>query len=466
MYKEYGSYRTFLIVSDMLLTLTVFALMVELRPVLPGRIIESAEVSRIPALYVCVALLWTAIFGFSGVYDLANIPSFLKQWGRFTLAYLLAVFVLGGVLYFTYRDMSRLLVAYFSVTNYFLLLFTRYVLTLHLKTALGKVKRTNVLMVGTTRAATDLAKTVMKDHTAIYNLVGFADNEWDYQTPLPAPLIGQLEEVPRLIDEYDINLVLIALPESRSRQTDQLINDLDRFPVRVYVVYDFGKLALLRSEVESFGYSLVVGVREPMIRGAQRLVKRIFDLTASLVLFILTLPVFILIWIAIRLDSPGPAIHRSERVGENGKMFQMLKFRSMVVGAAQFQDQSMTTDERGLPVYKLKSDPRVTRVGRFLRKTSLDELPQLINVIKGEMSLVGPRPEQPFVVENYDHWERERLSVPPGVTGWWQVSGRSDLPMHLNVHLDLYYVRNYSLFLDLRILFKTVFVVLTGKGAY
>ena len=452
--------------ADVLLTVTVFALMVELRPILPGRFIESAEVARIPALYACVAVLWIATFGFSGVYDLANIPSFAKQWGRFTLAYMLAVFVLGGVLYFTYREMSRLLVAYFSVTDYFLLLLTRYLLTLHLKTALGKEKCTNVLMVGTSRAAVDLAKTVMKDHSAIYNLVGFADSDWDYQSPLPAPLIGQLEEVPRLIDEYDINLVLIALPESRSRQTDKLINDLDRFPVRVYVVYDLGKLAVLKSEVESFGYWLMIGVREPMIRGSRRLVKRVFDLTASLVLLILTSPIFLLIWIAIRFDTPGPAIHRSERVGENGKLFEMLKFRSMVVGAAQLQDQSMTTDERGLPVYKLKRDPRVTRVGRFLRKISLDELPQLINVLKGEMSLVGPRPEQPFVVENYDHWERERLSVPPGVTGWWQVSGRSDLPMHLNVHLDLYYVRNYSLFLDLRILLKTVFVVFTGKGAY
>jgi len=232
-------------VADMLLTLTVFALMVELRPTLPGRIIESAEVARIPALYVSVAVLWSAIFGFSGVYDLANIPSFAKQWGRFTLAYMLAVFVLGGVLYFTYREMSRLLVAYFSVTNYFLLLLVRYVLTLHLKTALGKVKRINVLMAGTTRAAIDLANTIMKDHSAIYHLVGFVDNDWDYQSPLPAPLIGQLEEVPRLIDEYDLNLVLIALPESRSRQTDKLINDLDRFPVRVYVVYDLQNWPLL-----------------------------------------------------------------------------------------------------------------------------------------------------------------------------------------------------------------------------
>lgn len=466
MYKEYGSYRTFLIVADMLLTLMVFTAMVELRPILPGQVIESADVSRIPALYVTVLLLWSALFGMTGVYNLANIPSFFNQSGRFTLSYLLAVFVFGGVLYFTYRDVSRVLVFYFSVTNYFVLLFTRYALTRYLRMALKNEKRTNVLMAGTGSSAIDLAKIIMLDHSSIYNFVGFADNDWEYSSPLPAPLIGQLEEVPVLVEDYDIHLVLIALPESRSLQIEKLINDLGPCTVRVYLIYDLGKVALLRSEVESFGYSLVVGVREPVIQGAQRLVKRFFDLIVSLVLLVLTLPLFAIIWIAIKLDSPGPAIHRSERVGENGNLFQMLKFRSMIIGADKLRDRSMSTDEDGRPIYKLESDPRVTRVGRVLRRTSLDELPQLINVLKGEMSLVGPRPEQPFIVENYDHWERERLAVPPGVTGWWQVSGRSDLPLHLNVHLDLYYVRNYSLFLDLKILLKTVFVILKGRGAY
>jgi exopolysaccharide biosynthesis polyprenyl glycosylphosphotransferase len=223
---------------------------------------------------------------------------------------------------------------------------------------------------------------------------------------------------------------------------------------------------LLRSEVERFGRSLVIGLREPVIKGAPRLVKRVFDFTASLLLLIVTSPLLAMIWIAIKLDSSGPGIYRSERVGENGSLFEMLKFRSMAMGADKLRDQSMSTDEEGRPIYKLKGDPRVTRVGRFLRRTSLDELPQLLNVLKGEMSMVGPRPEQPFIAENYDVWERERLAVPPGITGWWQVSGRSDLPLHLNFCLDLYYVTNYSLFLDLKILLKTVVVVLRRQGAY
>ncbi len=466
MYKEYRPYRNFLILADMLLTLAVFAAIAEPRVHLPSRIVESADILRIVVLYVTVFVLWAALFGMTDVYNLGAIPSFSRQWGRFTSSYFLAVFVFGGVLYFTYRDLPRLLVLYFSVANYFVLLFTRYFLTRYLRRALKTVERTNVLIAGTGGNVIDLAKFIMAEHSSIYNLVGFADNDWDCPSPLPAPLIGQLEEVPRLVNNYGIHLVVIALPESRSRQIQNLINDLGPWPVRIFLIYDLGKVMLLRSEVERFGRSLVIGLREPVIKGAPRLVKRVFDFTASLFLLIVTSPLMAMIWIAIKLDSSGPGIYRSERVGENGSLFEMLKFRSMAMGADKLRDQSMSTDEEGRPIYKLEGDPRVTRVGRFLRRTSLDELPQLLNVLKGEMSMVGPRPEQPFIAENYDVWERERLAVPPGITGWWQVSGRSDLPLHLNFCLDLYYVTNYSLFLDLKILLKTVVVVLRRQGAY
>jgi lipopolysaccharide/colanic/teichoic acid biosynthesis glycosyltransferase len=173
----------------------------------------------------------------------------------------------------------------------------------------------------------------------------------------------------------------------------------------------------------------------------------------------------LLIALAIRLDSPGPIIFRQQRVGENGRLFWMYKFRTML-SEADMRDPDVALDEAGRAVYKSPDDARVTRVGRFLRRTSLDELPQFFNVMKGEMSLVGPRPELQFIVERYEPWQRQRLAMPPGITGWWQVNGRSDLPMHLNTQLDLYYVRNYSLWLDVKILWKTVGAVLQGRGAY
>jgi len=174
-----------------------------------------------------------------------------------------------------------------------------------------------------------------------------------------------------------------------------------------------------------------------------------------------------LIAIAIKLDSPGPVIFKQQRVGENEQLFWMYKFRSMVPDADQRLADVIKYDQNGNIIHKAPDDPRVTRVGRFLRRTSLDELPQFFNVLKGDMSLVGPRPELPTLVkQHYKPWQHKRFAVPQGVTGWWQVNGRSDKPLHLHTEDDIYYIQNYSLLLDLQILLKTAWVVLRGTGAY
>jgi lipopolysaccharide/colanic/teichoic acid biosynthesis glycosyltransferase len=206
--------------------------------------------------------------------------------------------------------------------------------------------------------------------------------------------------------------------------------------------------------------------RTSPLNGYQRTIKRVVDLVLSAVLLILAIPIFAAIALAIALDSRGPVFFRQERVGEGRRRFQIVKFRTMVIDAEARIREVEQPDANGQLVHKRQDDPRVTRVGRVLRRTSLDELPQLFNVIAGEMSLVGPRPELPRIVERYEPWQYERLSVPQGMTGWWQVNGRSDKPMHLNTQDDVYYVRHYSLLLDLQILLKTIWVVLRGKGAY
>ena len=166
------------------------------------------------------------------------------------------------------------------------------------------------------------------------------------------------------------------------------------------------------------------------------------------------------------MEDGSPILFRQKRVGENGRLFEMLKFRTMVRNAEKFQSEVEKRDSDGNLIHKTKDDPRVTRVGRLLRRLSLDELPQLFNVIAGTMSLVGPRPEMPYLVEKYQPWQRKRFAIPPGLTGWWQVSGRSDRPMHLHTEDDLFYIQNYSIWLDIQILVRTAWVVLFGKGAY
>ncbi|HEY53424.1 MAG TPA: sugar transferase, partial [Caldilineae bacterium] len=200
--------------------------------------------------------------------------------------------------------------------------------------------------------------------------------------------------------------------------------------------------------------------------GFNRIIKRIFDLLVASVSLLILWPIMLVVAIAIKLDSPGPAILRQERVGENGRLFRVYKFRSMVQDADKLLAEVIQENEQGQIVHKRRDDPRITRVGRFIRRTSIDELPQLFNVLKGEMSMVGPRPELPFIVSRYEAWQHKRFAVPPGITGWWQISGRSDKPMHLHTEDDLYYISHYSPLLDLQILWRTIGVVLKGKGAY
>ncbi len=193
-------------------------------------------------------------------------------------------------------------------------------------------------------------------------------------------------------------------------------------------------------------------------------IKRLFDIAFSLVVLIVLSPVYIIIALLIKLDDGGPIFFSQERVGLNGRRFFCLKFRTMVVNAEALRHQLMSQNEQSGPVFKIKMDPRITRVGRFLRKTSLDELPQFINVLAGDMSVVGPRPPIPSEVEQYERWQNRRLSMKPGITCIWQVSGRNNIPFEEWVRMDIRYIDNWSLQLDIRIILKTVKVILTGDG--
>jgi lipopolysaccharide/colanic/teichoic acid biosynthesis glycosyltransferase len=206
------------------------------------------------------------------------------------------------------------------------------------------------------------------------------------------------------------------------------------------------------------------------LRPAAARLKRALDLLLAGAAILPALPVMLVIALIIRRDSPGPALFRQHRIGQHGRPFEMYKFRTMRHAPEQAEAalRAAAPDTPPPPGagYKLPDDPRITRVGRFLRRSSLDELPQLFNVLRGDMSLVGPRPELPGVMGRYAPWQLARLAVPPGMTGWWQVNGRSNHPMHLSTDDDLYYLAHYSLALDLCILVRTVLVVLRGTGAY
>ena len=204
------------------------------------------------------------------------------------------------------------------------------------------------------------------------------------------------------------------------------------------------------------------GVLDPL----QRCRKRGVDVVVGSLLLACSLPLMALIALAVRLVSPGPVILGQERVGQGQRPFKMLKFRTMAAGSERQQNGKVSYTRNGHMVHKRMNDPRITRVGRFLRRTSLDELPQLFNVVKGDMSLVGPRPELPWLAELYRPWWRQRFLVPQGLTGWWQVTGRGNKPVDRKIEDDLYYIEHYSLWLDLKILWKTIPAVIRGEGAF
>jgi lipopolysaccharide/colanic/teichoic acid biosynthesis glycosyltransferase len=202
------------------------------------------------------------------------------------------------------------------------------------------------------------------------------------------------------------------------------------------------------------------------IRGPAAAVKRLMDIVGSLIAIPISAPLIAVAAVVVKLDSPGPVFFSQERAGENGKTFTIYKLRTMVVNAEELLDDLIDLDTLEEPAFKLKDDPRVTPVGSFLRRWSIDELPQFVNVLKGEMSLVGPRPEESRLVRRYSQWHRLRLRAKPGLTGPVQINGRGDLPLEDRVHLEVDYINNYTLWKDLSILIKTIPVVVLGNGSY
>ena len=378
--------------------------------------------------------------------------------------------VTAGALYMTYREVSRLQFFYLFVVTLAILLTHRAVLRIAYR-LVGKARpgsQARVLIVGAGDLGQRVAQVILDHSRWGFSLVGFLDDDEAKlgETYGDTKVLGKIFEIRELAVTHRIDEVWIALPVWALDRLNLVITELERLPVRIKIVPDYFSLAMVQAKAEILGGIPIIGLREPVIEGLPRLVKRGFDLVIDSLLLVLTALPMLLIAIAVKIDTRGPSIFRQERVGENGRLFGMYKFRTMVADAEAQQDQVNIQTEEGEVIHKQIDDPRVTRVGRFLRRYSLDELPQLINVLKGEMSLVGPRPEMPWLVDRYESWQRKRFAVPQGITGWWQINGRSDKPMHLNPEDDLYYVYHYSLWLDIQILLRTPLAVLQGRGAF
>lgn len=330
-----------------------------------------------------------------------------------------------------------------------------------------------MIIVGAGKTAELLAGAFAADPYIGYKVAGLIeDNYADRPLTRQYPYLGTFDQAERIIAASDIKDVIIAAPGLNRDRLLALVNRLQPHVSSLTVVPDVCGLPLAGMEVETlFNEKLVLlKLRNNLALLHNRLLKRAFDIAASVVGGIFILPLLLVIAAAIYLDSPGPVIFSHQRIGQNGRPFPCYKFRSMVANAQEVLEsylaQNPAAREEWERDFKLRDDPRVTRVGKFLRKTSLDELPQIINVICGEMSLVGPRPIVEQEVVKYGEYINDYYLVPPGITGLWQTSGRNDVDYETRVQMDSWYVRNWSPWLDIVLLFRTIKVILKGEGAY
>lgn len=418
-------------------------------------------------------LCWAGIFNYVVRYDANRFTPLATSILNVLQAIALCTFVLfvvGGTL-----DISMLpnkVVLSFGAVSGVIGITSRVVL----RVMLMKVRRSglncrHVVFVGTGERATSFARSVEARPELGYRLNGFIAENGETVIPGAADkpdwkIVGHISEFKAFLAKGTVDEVMVCLPlRDKFKEIYQIIQLCRDLGVVVRVLPEQDDVLMFAGvQVETFGKDCVVTLfRENLLW--QLLIKRAMDFVVSLVMLIVLSPLLLVIALLIKFTSPGPVFFKQERMGMNKRKFKLIKFRSMVVDAEQRKKDLAALNEQEGPVFKIKNDPRITPIGRFIRKTSIDELPQLINVIKGEMSLVGPRPPLPTEVDQYDWIYRRRLSIKPGLTCLWQVGGRNNIPFSRWMELDREYIDNWSIWLDIKILLKTIPVVLFGRGA-
>jgi exopolysaccharide biosynthesis polyprenyl glycosylphosphotransferase len=326
-----------------------------------------------------------------------------------------------------------------------------------------------VLLVGSATHIDEIAHVLLRERWLGYRILGAVTPPHDDRTETPSgiPVVGAMDDMSALVDRTKADVIFFAGGGlSSGKRMRQVFWELEQHDVQVVIAPSVSDVSSERIRIRPVGGLPLMHIDPPTHANAARLGKRLFDIAGSTAVLTLLSPVFLLALVSIKIADRGPVLFRQTRVGRGGAEFSCLKFRSMVIDAEAKLSELHESEGYAGGLFKMQDDPRVTRPGRWLRRYSIDELPQLINILRGDMSLVGPRPPLPTEVEQYGAETARRLHVRPGLTGLWQVSGRSDLTWEEAVRLDLYYVDNWSMLQDLSILTKTVSAVFRSHGAY
>jgi exopolysaccharide biosynthesis polyprenyl glycosylphosphotransferase len=417
------------------------------------------------ALCVFVAALTAVVFRSFGLYEVHRLST-AEEFRRIMLAVSLVVTTTVSLTFWTQQLLSR-----FWLLLWWLLTFASVTVARRLwhgrvrRLRSGGALRFRTLLVGANEEAARLAER-MAAVTSSFGVLGHVLPREAAGSHGDLPVLGFVDELPELVRRHRVDSVVVASSATRAADVAKVLKLRRLTGVDVWVTANFPRCLPTRMSIRPVGGFMALSLSQVRLSGAQAAAKRAFDLLLAGTGLVLSLPVWAAVAVAIKLTSAGPVLFRQQRVGRGGQRFTLLKFRTMVVDAERLLDGLRERNEADGPLFKLRDDPRVTRVGRWLRRTSLDELPQLLNILKGEMSVVGPRPPLPDEVAAYEDWQLDRLEAPPGLTGLWQISGRSQLTFDEYVRLDLYYIENWSLAYDLFIVAKTIPMVLASRGAY
>ncbi|HEX8727117.1 MAG TPA: sugar transferase [Ktedonobacterales bacterium] len=415
------------------------------------------------------------VFAVKGLYRQRTAGAWFRQFWIITSATTITFAVFSAYEYiFERTDIfvrdSRSLVTLSWVTVIVLVGLTRLLISSGLSALYRRgAFLTPLLVVGSNRLGKLTMQQIAATPSLGYRVVGYIhhDQEGEPQDFGRFSVLGGLSDLDAVIRSQRIEQVIITLPSSEYDLIMSTVNICERAGADFRLAPDLYEMSMARIDVDAIEGIPLIGLRRNLTHSAQFAIKRALDIAGALFVLIAGLPVWLLIALAIKLDSPGPVLHRQTRLGYRGHAFPCFKFRSMYVNADKMRSRlEVVTDGDQRGKFKLKDDPRRTRVGRFIRGASLDEIPQLLNVLRGEMSLIGPRPPLPVEFEKYEDWEKARLDMPPGITGLWQVRGRSDIDFDEMVLMDLYYIENWSLRLDIQIALQTIPAVLSRRGAY
>jgi exopolysaccharide biosynthesis polyprenyl glycosylphosphotransferase len=412
---------------------------------------------------------WAFVFYLLGLYQFWRGPGFWKEaWMVFRAIFISSFLVGFGVFALKFQFVSRIFILSFSFFDFLLILFLRWACreVIHYFSHYSERYR-HILMVGMDEHALKLAQAIEKHRDLGLRVMGFLYTGESLPPPRfnGFPVLGPAQDLNLLLEREVVDEVIFAISQEELKQMENPLLLCEERGITTRIILNFFPHLISKTHLEHLeGFPLLTFSTTPKNEIAL-FSRRILDLLGSLVLILLFSPIFLLISLLIRIDSPGPTWFRQVRCGLNGRRFTLYKFRSMHDGAEERKGELTRFNLMKGPVFKMKNDPRITRVGRFLRKSSLDELPQLFNVLRGDMSFVGPRPLPLAEAEELKGSQRRRLSMKPGITGLWQVSGRSQIDFYDWVKMDLEYIDKWSLWLDFKILLKTIPVVLSGKGA-